>query len=166
MENHTILDRIRKVLAARLPNEAFQIILNSDSRSVPRNWVRLSGIDRVRKLHLRLCNMLSELCSFRHRMYIATQNSELFRVPTGFVFLESPGGASYLNTRSLGRSEHIQTVSTTYPWATPLDWKLHCESWDSGVEWAIHNLGCGSSLADEHKRLLISELSYRGPSQV
>lgn len=37
----------------------------------------------------------------------------------------------------------------------------HCESWDQGVEWAIRNLGSDSSLSDEHKGLLASELSYR-----
>ena len=102
-----------------------------------------------------------ECRSFQMRIRIAIGNTEPFRVATGFLYLESPNGYSYLNTRSLARNEHIRMFAPNLPSATPLDWKGHLESWDQGVEWVVRNLGSGSSSPDEHKALLASKLSYR-----
>jgi hypothetical protein len=116
--------------------------------------------------HPRLQKLLWECHSFRIRIRVAIGSNEPYRVPTGFLWLESPNGDACMNTRSLARSEHIQKVASTVPWATPLDWRTHLQSWEAGVEWAVRNLGSDSSLSDEHKALLSSELSYQGPKQL
>jgi hypothetical protein len=111
----------------------------------------------------RLGRLMSEFRNCVHRIGIALRNSDAYRVPMGFLYLESPNGRVYLNTRNLARSDYIgKLVSNLHP-ATALDWKSHCDAWDQGVEWAVGTLGSGSSLTDEHKALLASELSYRGP---
>jgi hypothetical protein len=114
----------------------------------------------------RLRRVLWECGSFLRRIRIALSSSYTDEVPTGFVWLDGNDGSSYLNTRSLARSEHIEKIASTLPWATPLDWQTHLQSWEEGVEWALRNLGSGSSLPDEHKTLLSSELSYQGPKQL
>jgi hypothetical protein len=39
------------------------------------------------------------------------------------------------------------------------------DAWDQGVEWALRNLDFDSSSTSEHKEVLKSELSYKGPRQ-
>jgi hypothetical protein len=115
----------------------------------------------------RLQRLLWECCSFRHRIYIALRgvasSSDIYQAPMGFLYLEGSDGHPYLNTRSLARIEHIRKIASILPWATPIDWKTHADSWDQGVEWAVCNLGSCSPLPDEHKVLLSSELTYQGP---
>jgi hypothetical protein len=114
----------------------------------------------------RLQRVLWECGSFLRRIQIALSSSYIDEVPTGFVWLDGNEGFSYLNTRSFARSEHIEKIASTLPWATPLDWQTHLQSWEAGVEWAVRNLSSGSSLPDEQKALLSSELTYQGPKQL
>jgi hypothetical protein len=120
---------------------------------------KLSRIAARRGLQLR--RLLYECRSFQHRIRIALNNTDVYRLPMGFEYLESPERCVYLNIRCHARIQHIQKISSI-PWATPIDWKTHLESWDAGVEWAVSNLGSGSTLPDQHKALLASELSYEG----
>jgi hypothetical protein len=70
-----------------------------------------------------------------------------------------------MNIRNRGRNECIEAFASSHSWATPLDWKMHCETWDQGVEWAVRNLGSCSTLPDAQKELLAAELSYQGPEK-
>jgi hypothetical protein len=111
--------------------------------------------------HPLLRRLLFECRSFLHRSRIALRNTDIYRLSTGPVYLDSPEGHTYSNIRSLARIQHIKSIVSTLSWATPIEWKTHLESWEQGVEWAVCNLGSGSSLPDEHKALLASELAYQ-----
>lgn len=113
--------------------------------------------------HPKLRRLLYEFRSFLQRSRIAVSNTDIYQVSTGFEYLETEEGHDYLNIRSHARIQHIQKISSI-PWATPIDWKTHLDSWDQGVEWAIRTFGSGSSLPDEHKALLAAELSYKRPT--
>jgi hypothetical protein len=116
------------------------------------------ALARLLHRHSRLRMLLSECRNFLDRTRTVLKNTDSYRVPMGFVYLQSPAGRVYPNTRSRGRSECIERLASTRPSATPVDWNLWREAWDQGVEWALHNLG--SALTDEHTALLASELTY------
>lgn len=108
----------------------------------------------------RLRVVLSELRSLlpRIRMRFGKESSPLV---VGRLFLESQRGHLLPNKRLHGRIECIKTVASKYQWTSPVDWRIAVGAWDQGVEWAVHNFGSCTSLPEEHKSLLASELSYR-----
>jgi hypothetical protein len=111
----------------------------------------------------RLRRFLWEYRNFLHRIRIVWNNSDSYRCTRSFAFLEAPSGCVYENIRSYGRIECIRTCVSKNQWATPLDWKLCAAAWDQGVEWAVNNLDFDNPSTSEHKALLKSELSYKGP---
>lgn len=113
----------------------------------------------------RLRRVLWEFRSFRNRIRTVWSNNDSYRCSSSFAYLEAPSGSVYENTRSNGRIECIRTCVSRNPWATPLDWKMCSDAWDQGVEWALRNLDFDSSSTSEHKEVLKSELSYKGPRQ-
>jgi len=122
--------------------------------AVAKRWC--SSFPRLRRLRC-------ECRNFQKRIRIVWSNSDSYRVPMGFLYLESSSGCVYENIRGNGRSECIERFASTQPWATPFDWNLYREAWDQGVEWALHNLDFDSPSISEHKALLASELAYKGP---
>jgi hypothetical protein len=113
----------------------------------------------------RLRRFLWEYRNFLHRIGIVWNNSDSYRCPSSFAFLEASSGCVYENTRSNGRIECIRKLASMNP-STPLDWRLWMESWDQGVEWALRNLDFDSPSTSEHKALLAWELSYKGPRNI
>lgn len=120
------------------------------------------SLDRYPRLRM----LLFELNSFLHRICAVLRSSDTSGVPIGFLWLQSPAGCEYLNTRSLGRIECIKKLASNRPWATPIDWRAYQEAWDQGVEWALRNFDFDSSSKDERSEVLASELAYAGPGMV
>jgi hypothetical protein len=118
------------------------------------------AVDLYLYRHPRLHMLGLETRSFLHRIGIVLSNSESHRVPTGFSWAASPPESSPLDTRAYGRIEHIRKLCSIHPWATPIDWKTHLDSWDQGVEWAAHSHGRVTS--SEGKAAMESELTYIG----
>lgn len=90
------------------------------------------GVCKFLDGHQRLRGLLYECRSFVYRIQIALHSRDMYLLSTGPVYLESSQGYSYRNIRSRGRIEHIKRIASTLPWATPIDWKTHLESWDQG----------------------------------
>jgi hypothetical protein len=137
-------------------NEAVRGVVGGKRLGVLAVWKRFcSSFPRLRRV-------LLECRTFRSRIQSVLSNTDSYRCPSSFAFLEAPSGCVYENTRSNGRIECIRKLASTNP-STPLDWRLWMESWDQGVEWAVRNLDFDSPSTSEHKALLASELSYKGP---
>jgi len=109
--------------------------------------------------HPRLRMFLSEVRSFLHRSYTVLTNKDTHRVPMGFACLESPSGRSRQNTRAFACIQHIERISSSRPWATPLDWIAYRDSWEAGAEWALRTLRSDSSSDSEHEALPVSKRS-------
>lgn len=109
-------------------------------------------------LHLwkypKLRMFLSECRSFLWRICTVLTSTDTHRVPIGSASLEAPSGRSYPNTRSHACIRDIERISSTRPWATPLDWAAYRDSWEAGVRWAVSTFD--NSLDSEHKASLLS----------
>jgi hypothetical protein len=117
----------------------------------------VSGMYRRGLRHLRkypkLRMFLSECRSFLWRTYIVLTSSDTYRVPIGSVRLEAPSERPWPNTRSHACIRDIERISSSRPWATPMDWAAYRDSWEAGVQWASSTFD--SSSRSEHRALLI-----------
>jgi hypothetical protein len=105
----------------------------------------------------RLRMLLSECRNFCLRSYIVLTSKNAHRVPMGSVYLVAPTGRVYQNIRAAACIQNTERISSSRPWATPLDWSAYRDSWEAGVEWALSTLASDSTLDSEHKALLISK---------
>lgn len=81
------------------------------------------------------------------------------RLDVGYLYLRATDGRSVRNIRAHGRIDCIERLVSNRPWTTSEDWRIALDAWDQGVEWAVHTLGSDSTLSEEHKALLASELT-------
>ena len=84
----------------------------------------------------------------------------------GHLYLQSRKEHFLPNSRMHGRIDCIKRIASNHPWSTSADWRLAVDAWDQGVEWAVRTLGSDSTLSEEHKIVLASELTYQGPKQL
>jgi hypothetical protein len=100
-------------------------------RRIPRSWM---------KKFERWCIYLSVLHSLREHIGILRATKHL-RVDLGLALELSPDGGLVPCKLTYGRSQGIQTLTATYPWASLVDCQLFLLGFDTGAEWMRRNLG-------------------------
>jgi hypothetical protein len=117
-------------------------------------------------LHLPILRvLLSEIRNLLPRIRMRHGKGSL-PLDAGHLYLRSKNGHRLPNMRMHGRIDCIKMLASNHPWTSSADWQMAVDAWDQGVEWAVRNLGSDSTLSEEHRSLLVSELSYKGPRQL
>jgi hypothetical protein len=136
---------------AELPSDGIENIIGVRRQPVHKRWafLHLSPLLRVAWSEVRILPN-------RIRMRNGKESSPL---DAGRLYLRSRDGHLLPNNRTRGRIECIRKVASSYPWTTSADWRISLDAWDQGVEWAVRTLGSDSTLSEEHKALLGSEVA-------
>lgn len=140
---------------AELPSGGIENLIGRRKRPVHRRWLfrHLSPLLRVAWSEVRTL-------ASRIRMRCGKESSPL---DAGRLYLRSQDGRLLPNSRTHGRIDCIRKVASSHPWTTSADWRISVDAWDQGVEWAVRTLGSDSTLSEEHRALLASELTYKSP---
>jgi len=68
-------------------------------------------------------------------------------VDLGLAVERSPAGRLLPCSRTVAHSYGIRYLTTTYPWADPVDFQVFLWGFDVGARWASSNAGSASSIA-------------------
>jgi hypothetical protein len=109
--------------------------------------------------HPQLYMFLLECRSFVRRINFVLTTPDSHEVYMGVLGVEgTPEHLSELPNKCLhARTRDIEKMSSTFAWATPLDWRVAALAWEQGVQWSFDMLGYGTAFSSVQRALVFSE---------
>jgi hypothetical protein len=103
--------------------------------------------------HPQLYMFLLECRSFVHRIRIVLTTPDSHEVCMGVLGVEgTPEHLSDLPNKCLhARTRDIETMFSTFAWATPLDWRVAALAWEQGARWSFDSMGYGTAFSSVQK---------------
>jgi hypothetical protein len=144
--------------------ERYEKLLDTRAREHKKSLCRIFG-QRVRKClgtlldHPLVYGIVWEIRTAPRRIQFLRQYRLDMRLDPGPDWGVDPSGHPFACRRKHARILDKQTLSTTLPWASPVEQMMFLEGWDLGADWALHTQCNEDGVKDSWRDQCISDCS-------